>query len=245
MKWIKNRVIKIKKWNINYCSIFLKNNIDSFLGGQFTKLAFKNNNKFDYRFYSFINSNICKELEFFLKRKSNSYFSNLLFNLVINSVIYISKYSYGNLIIKNINKKKILWMICMGTSISPLLSILKSDFKYIKNNFRKIFFLYGVKYFNYIYYLDELLYLKKIYGLNYLNLFFFVSREKYINFKKEYNIINGYIDNFFLSNFFLNKYIDNNSHFMISGSIKMVNNIFNILVKKFLIKKSNISIEKY
>ncbi len=244
MKWIKNKIIKIKKWNINYCSIFLKNNVSSFLGGQFTKLAFKNSDKFDYRFYSFINSNKCKELEFFLKRSKNSYFSNLLFNLVPNNIIYISKYSYGDFIIKNINRKNILWMLCIGTSISPLLSILKSDLKYIKNNFKKVFFLYGVKYFNYIYYLDQLLYLRKIYGLNYLKLFFSVSREKYINYKKEKNIIYGYIYDFFLYDI-LNKYINNNSHFMISGNIKMVNNIFDILIKKFLIKKNNITIEKY
>ncbi len=244
MEWIKNRVIKIWKWNKNYCSILLKNKIYLFLGGQFIKLAFKINNKFDYRFYSFINSNKDKKLEFFFKKIKNSYFSNLLFNLIPNDKIYISKYSYGNFIIKNVSKKNILWMLSIGTSISPLLSILKSDFFYIKNNFKKIFFLYGVKYINNIFYLNDLLYLRKKYGFNYLNLFFSISREKKNINKKKLNFIYGYINNFF-SMKLLGKYIDNNSHFMISGNFEMVNNIYNILKNNFLIKKKNISVEKY
>ncbi len=244
MKWIKNRVIKIKKWDKDYCSIFLKNNISSFLGGQFTKLAFKSNDKFDYRYYSFINSNKDKNLEFFLKKIKNSYFSNLLFNLIPNDIIYISKYSYGNFIINNINKKKILWMLSIGTSISPLLSILKSNLSYIKENFKKIFFLYGIKYMDKIFYLNDLLYLKKKYGFNYLNLFFSLSREKKKLNVKKFNFINGYINDFFLMKS-LGKYINNNNYYMVSGNFKMVNNICDILKNNFLIKKENISIEKY
>ncbi len=246
MKWIKSIINKVKIWDKNYFSIFLDNNISPFLGGQFTKLGLKTNSGFYSRFYSFMNSYKDKELEFFLKKKKGGYFSNLLFYKSNNSIIYISKYSYGKFIIKNINNKNILWMLCIGTSISPFLSILKSDFQYIKKKFKKIFFLYGVKYFKNIYFLNQLIYFKKKYGLNYLNLFFFISREiniKYFN-KFKLNIISGHINNFFLEKKFY-KYINNNSHFMICGNCNMVNNITNFLRKKFLIYTDNFSIEKY
>ncbi len=245
MKWIKNKINRIKIWNKNYFSIFLKNNISPFFGGQFTKLGLKTKYGFQFRFYSFVNSCSDKELEFFLKKKKNSYFSNLLFNMSFKN-IYISKYSYGKFIIKNINNKNILWMLCMGTSISPFLSILKSDYQYIKKKFKKIFFLYGVKYFKNIYFLDKLINLKKEYGLNYLNLFFFISREKKIKYFNKYqlNIYYGYINSFFLKKKY-SKYINNNSHFMICGNSNMVNNIINILKKIYFINTSNFSIEKY
>ncbi len=244
MEWIKNRIKKIKIWDENYFSIFLKNNISSFMGGQFTKLALKIKNDFVFRFYSFTNSYRDKKLEFFLKKVKGGYFSNLLFNLSPKSIIYISKNSYGRFIIKNINNKNILWMLCIGTSVSPFLSILRSDYKYIKKNFKKIFFLYGVKYLNNIYFLDLLLNLKKIYGINYLNLFFSISREKNIKYLSKLNIINGHINNFFLKNI-LNQYIDNNSHFMICGNTDMVDNIVLYLKKNFSIDINNFTVEKY
>ncbi len=244
MEWIKNRIKKIKIWDENYFSIFLKNNISSFMGGQFTKLALKIKDNFCFRFYSFTNSCRDKNLEFFLKKVKRGYFSNLLFNLSPKSIIFISKNSYGRFIIRNISNKNVLWMLCIGTSISPFLSILKSDYKYIKKNFKKIFFLYGVKYLNNIYFLDLLLNFKKIYGSNYLNLFFSISREKKFKCLNKLNIINGHINNFFLKNI-LNKYIDNNSHFMICGNSNMVENIVSYLRKNFSIDINNFTIEKY
>ncbi len=244
MQWIKTRVKKIKKWDDNFFSIFLENNINSFIGGQFTKLAFRDVNKFNFRYYSFVNSTKDKNLEFFIKKNKKNFFSNLLFNLIPNDYIYITKYSSGNFIINNISKIDILWMICIGTSIAPFLSILKSDYISIKKKFKRIFFLYGVKYLNKIFYLDKLLLFKKKYGFNYLNLFFAVSNNKNFFIKKE-NIINGHINDFFL-NFNLIKYINNNNnHFMICGNIKMINSITKILEKKFFINKKNITTEGY
>ncbi len=241
MKWIKNKIKKIKIWNKNYFSVFLNNNISSFYGGQFTKLGLKYKNKFYFRFYSFVNSYKDKELEFFLKKVKGGFFSNLLFNLNVGNIIYISKYSYGNFFIKNINNKEILWMLCIGTSISPFLSILKSDFVYIKKNFSKIFFLYGIKYLNNIFYFKKLFNFRKLYGFDYLNLFFFISRE---NKKNNKNIIYNHIDNFFLQDFLV-KYINNNSHFMICGNFNMVNKIIYCLKNKFFINVKNFSVEKY
>ncbi len=245
MQWIKSKILNIKKWDNFFFSIFLENKVSSFIAGQFTKLALKIKDNFYFRFYSFISSSKDKRLEFFLKKEKEGYLSNLLFNLSINDYIYISKYSYGNFIIKNILKKDILWMICIGTSISPLLSILRSDINEIKKKFKKILFLYGVKYFKNIYYLDQLLFLKKYYGNNYLNLFFSISKEKKFNLIKNLNIIKGHINDIFI-NFKINKLINfNSSHFMICGNNNMINNITYNLKKKFHLNEENFTLEKY
>ncbi len=245
MQWIKSKILNIKKWDDFFFSIFLEKKNYSFIAGQFTKLALKIKNKFYFRFYSFISSSKDKNLEFFLKKEKRGYLSNLLFHLSINDYIYISKYSYGNFIIKNTYKKDMLFMICIGTSISPLLSILKSNVNEIKKKFKKIFFLYGVKYFKNIYYLDQLFFLKNNYGNDYLNLFFSISKEKKNNLIKNLNIINGHINDLFFY-FKINKFINfNNSHFMICGNNNMINNITYSLKKNFHLNEKNFTLEKY
>lgn len=248
--WIKSKIINICKWNNNLFSIFLKNNIKSFIPGQFTKLSLKINNKYIYRFYSFVNSYKDDFLEFYISKIKNGYFTNILYNLNIGDYIYISYYSYGNFIIYNFIKNKnikYLWMICNGTGISPFLSILSSNYNIIKFNFLKVILVYGTDYFYNFIYLNKLLSLQNLYGYSFLNLNFFLSKEKNkiklpfffngrvsnISFYKKFQIINDII-------------IDNYSYFMLCGSNIMLKDVYNFLVNKFNIcKKSNIFSEVY
>ncbi len=248
LNFIKLKLIYIFKYDDIYFNIYLKNKLNFFIGGQFIKLALKYKNDYIYRFYSLVNSPYDKFLEFYISRIKNGYLSNKLYNLNINSNIYISKLSYGKFTIFNILKNKnieTLWMICNGTGISSFLSILKTYISYIKKNVKNIFLLWGIKHLNNFHYLNVLLMLQRIYNNNIFNFIISVSNFfEYIKLPFYY----GRVSNINLYYFICNKFniiINNNNRFMICGSSKMFIDVFFLLNKKFNILKKNIISEVY
>ncbi len=247
-KWIKSKVLDIKKWQNNLFKLVLENNIDSYIPGQFTRLAVrsKSNNNFIYGFYSFVSSPKEKKLEFYLLRVDNGYLSNIFYNLNINDYIFVSKKSSGVFTLKNVHKCQTLWMICSGSAIGPYISILNHDINIVKNLFQNIIFLYSIKYCSDFNYLDKFLYLRKLYGKKFFKILTFVSREK--NSISKTLKFNGRISTFFLNknifNLFKISSKEKDNHFMICGNILMIKDIINILNNVYKIK-NNITLEKY
>ncbi len=248
LNFIKLKLIYIFRYNDIYFNIYLDNKLDFFIGGQFVKLALKYKNDYIYRFYSLVNSPCDRFLEFYISRIKNGYLSNKLYNLNINSNIYISNLSYGKFTILNVLKNKnidTLWMICNGTGISPFLSILKTYIFYIKKKVKNIFLLWGIKHLNNFHYLNVLLILQKIYNKNILNFIISVSNfKKYLKLPFYYGRVSNINLYYFICNKF-NNIINNDSRFMICGSSKMFKDVFFLLNKKFNILKKNIFSEIY
>ncbi len=247
--WIKNKVLFKRNWKNDLFSIKLKNNIFSFFSGQYTKLAIKNNNKYIFRMYSFVNTFLEENLEFYLLRIKNGFLSNILYSLNIGDYIYISKYSYGNFIVNNLPNIDNLWMISTSTGISPYLSILQDNINLIKSKFKKVILINAIKYCSDYNYCNKILNLQKKYGNNYLYLITIVSREK--NTLNSTFKFSGRITNLLLNDV-LQKFLcinisKNKDHFMVCGNPNMIKSVCNILHQKynFNLRNKNITIERY
>ncbi|XZR52857.1 MAG: ferredoxin--NADP(+) reductase [Enterobacteriaceae bacterium] len=245
-KWISGKVLKIQRFPNKLFKIFIKAYIDSFISGQFTKIAIKSKNKIIQRSYSFVNSSNDLILEFYI------YFINLgklsckLFNLEKNSNLLISKKSFGIFILKNIPYCKILWMFCSSTGIGPYLSILREN----KNleRFKTLVLVISNKFIKNCNYNFEIKKLRdNYYGkLRILNI---ISQENI------YGTLKGRVNNL-INNGVLEKIIGlgldyRKSHVMICGNPLMIIDIKNTLINlrnmkiHLHSKKGNISFERY
>ncbi len=248
-KWIKTKIINICKWNNNLFTIYIDKNIKYFIPGQFIKLALLIKNKYVYRYYSFLNSYNDDYLEFYIYKVNNGYFSKKLFNLNIGDYIYISNISYGNFTLLNIINKKInyLWMICTNTGISPFLSILFSNILLLKNKFKHIFLIYGIKYLDDLIYINKLFKLLNIYNINFFSFLITLSKEN-INFRLPF-FINGRVSNIELYNKIQkdNKIIINNKHFfMLCGNKNMIKDMSYFLKENYnFVLNKNFLIESF
>ncbi len=248
-KWLKNKIINIFRWNNNLFTIYLKNNIIKFIPGQFTKLALLLNNEYIYRYYSFVNLFNSKILEFYIYKINKGYFSNILYNLNIGNRIYISNISYGNFTLYNIikKKKKYIWMICTNTGISPFICILQNNIFLLKNKFKHIYLIYGLKYINDFIYINKIYKLLNIYN-NFLTFIIVLSKEKN-KINLPFFLYKGRVSDIILYKIIQKikkKKINKNNHFMLCGNINMINDLSLLLNKNFnLILNKDISIEIY
>lgn len=245
MKWINAKVKKINIWNKNLFSLILRANINNFIAGQFvrlTTLKFKNDVR---RAYSYVNSPINKNLEFYIIRINSGSLSNELYNLKKNDLVMITKESFGFFTIKEIPKCENLWMFSTGTAIGPYLSILQ--YKKGLEIFKNIILVHAVRFIKDLNYLILINNLKKKYN-NKLKIILISSREKSnisISGRIPKLISNGIIEKK------ANIIIDKKSHVMICGNPGMIIETQELLKKDRNMKKNlrsspgNITTENY
>ncbi|WWO97393.1 MAG: ferredoxin--NADP(+) reductase [Candidatus Dasytiphilus stammeri] len=172
--WVVAKVIQVIHWTENLFTLKLHAAISPFIAGQFTKIAFENNQKRIQRAYSYVNAPSDNDLAFYIVTVKDGKLSPYLHDLKIGSNLLISKKAFGFFVLKEIPSCKDLWMLATGTGIGPYLSILQEG-KDLER-FEHIILVHAVRYARDLCYLPLMQELKKRYNEK-LNLITIVSRE--------------------------------------------------------------------
>lgn len=227
-EYIKGKVLINKYWTDKLFSLIITANINSFTAGQFTKLGLKINNKIIKRAYSYVNSPLNKNLEFYITTVPKGKLSLLLYKLKPNDKVIVEKEAKGCLTLNNIPNCENLWMISTGTAIGPYLSILEHKIDNIER-FKKIILINSVRFSKDLNYLTKILKLKEFY-----------KDKLYIQtiVSKEYSLgsLHGRVTNLIDDNI-LEKNIGiqinpKNTHIMLCGNPHMVHDMQKILINK-------------
>ncbi|VAX76895.1 ferredoxin--NADP(+) reductase [Buchnera aphidicola] len=244
--WLKANIINLKKWKNNLFTLILQAPINSFIAGQFTKLSFINKkNKRIQRAYSFINTPTDKNLEFYILLINNGQLTPKLYNIYDHD-LFISKNSFGFFTLSELPKKENLWMMATGTALGPYFSILRNG--NVLKKFKKIIFIYAVKYYIDLNYINLFQEIKEKYRKN-ITIRIILSQEK----KKEY--LYGRIPNLIASGELeesAQEFLDaEKSHVMLCGNPQMIKDTQKILFsmknmrKHFRRKSGHITSENY
>lgn len=208
----------------------------NFLPGQYLIIIFSKDGEIKRKFYS-ISSPIHEKnkIEFIVKILENGLGSNYLINLKEGENVEFQGPA-GLFYLKENDKQKIL--VATGTGIAPMLSIIKTHVKEIKN---KLILLWGLRKNEDIYYLDVL----RDTAQKHDNFSFeiFLSREE-PNESSKVNIFNGRVNigiDKLLNNAEINK---ENLEFYISGDRNIVDSIRTYLLDKQILPE-NIKLEKF
>ncbi|WP_343153633.1 FAD-binding oxidoreductase [Buchnera aphidicola (Mindarus keteleerifoliae)] len=222
-KWIRAKVLKIKKWSPNLFSLILKAKIAPFIPGQYNKLLLNKKSSIQ-RAYSYVNSSNKQNLEFYILLIPNGKMTPFLYSLNVNEKIYISKESFGFFTIREIPKKEILWMFSTGTAIGPYLSILQEKKEILR--FKKIVLIHAIRYFKDLNYLPLINNIKKQYGEKF-SFISVTSREK--NKNSLFGRIPKLIENNSIENKLNLKIQKETSHIMLCGNPNMVKDTIKLL----------------
>ncbi|QJC31634.1 ferredoxin--NADP(+) reductase [Enterobacteriaceae endosymbiont of Donacia tomentosa] len=246
-EWTIGTIKKIKYWTKTLFSIILNAKTNTFIPGQFTKLALKINGKKICRAYSYINCPQNKNHEFYISTITNGKLSPFLYSLKEDDYIMISKNATGVFTLNNIKSCENLWMLSTGTGIGPYLSILQDGNCF--NMFKKIILIHSVRYIND----HSYLYLVNNIKQKYSNKFIFrtiVTRDSFKN-----NVtLKGYIPDLIKRGIIEKKIgikINNDSHIMLCGNPNMIRETISILEidknlsKNLKDKNGNITSEQY
>ncbi|MXP56641.1 ferredoxin--NADP(+) reductase [Pantoea sp. Mhis] len=244
--WIDAEVTQIENWTDTLFSLRIRAPINTFIAGQFAKLALIINDKYVQRAYSYVNAPKDSLLEFYLVKVPGGQLSTYLQNLKSNDKLFITKDAYGSFILDTIPDSEILWMLSTGTAIGPYLSILQQGDNL--DRFKHIILVHAVRYTNHLSFLPLM---QKLYYkyMDKLKIITIVSREKNIN--SLHGRIPQLIKNGDLENAVGLKITSNNSHVMLCGNPEMVRDTQQLLEKTremhkhFKHKAGHISTEHY
>ena len=161
LKWIEGKIHKIKFWNNNTFSLFIKADIKPYINGQFTKLSIINNDIRISRAYSFVNDSKENIHEFLIKEVPNGKLTSLMIKLKVGDSIDISPKSTGFFINSMIPKSENLWMFSTGTALGVFLSLLSDELIFEKH--KTIILMHGVSHKEDLTYCDKIKYLQNEY----------------------------------------------------------------------------------
>lgn len=222
-EWVKGKVIALEHWTNTLFRIKIKALIDSFIPGQYAKLALFIDGKRITRAYSYVNAPSDNNLEFYLVKIPKGQLSPYLYKLSVGEEIMISKEARGFFILSTIPNCDTLWMIATGTGIGPYLSILQEGKDLMR--FKKIVLVHAARLSCDLNYLPLM---KKLYeyynGKLYIQTI--VSREKTAT------SLNGRITTLIENNLLektLGIFINHKSHVMLCGNPHMVRDTQKIL----------------
>lgn len=128
--FVKGKVIKQKQWTHNEFSLTVNADIDSYVAGQFTKLALLDEDgEWLRRAYSFVNSpnhdTGSSYMEFLIINVPNGGLSSKLAKLSRGDEIYVGEKPSGFMTLTEIPAHvSQLWLLSTGTAIGPFLSML-------------------------------------------------------------------------------------------------------------------------
>ncbi|PPI86913.1 FAD-binding oxidoreductase [Candidatus Pantoea edessiphila] len=222
--WVDARVHEIKNWTDVLFSLRIKAPIDSFIAGQFTKIALDLNSKRIQRAYSYVNAPNDEILEFYLTMVPGGKLTPNLHRLKPGEKLMITKKASGSFVLDSIPKCKTLWMLSTGTAIGPYLSILQHGKDL--DRFDKIILVHAVRYSTDLSFSNLINKLKDKY-VKKLHFQTIVSREK--NYYSLYGHIPDLISNGELENAIKLTIDSDSSHVMLCGNPGMVNDTKKLL----------------
>ncbi|MBI1424297.1 MAG: ferredoxin--NADP(+) reductase [Gammaproteobacteria bacterium] len=142
-KWVKGRVIAIRRWNEQLFSLQVDAEVAPFEAGQFSKLALDVDGVTIERPYSFVNAPADTPLEFYFIVVPDGPLSGHLSALQPGAAIRVLARAAGFLTLSEVPDGESLWLLSTGTGIGPFLSILKTDVPW--RRFRQVVLVHAVR----------------------------------------------------------------------------------------------------
>jgi len=124
------KVIDRVDWNEQLFTLFVRAPVQSYVAGQFTKLALFDGNELVRRAYSMVNAPKIHEgeaiLEFLVIKDEQGLLSPKLHALNVDDDIYVGSTPSGYMTLQEVpDHVEDLWMLSTGTAVGPFLSILE------------------------------------------------------------------------------------------------------------------------
>ena len=173
--WLEGRIIRNHQWSERLFSLTIDAPLDTFVPGQFIRLALDIEGEEIARPYSLVNAPGEAGLEIYFNIVPGGPLTPRLAKMQPGDAIKVAPRSFGFLTIDEVPDCRHLWMLATGTGVGPFLSILKSG--QVWQRFEKVVLGYCVRT------ADELLYLDlitQVRAANQSRLVFvpFVTREQ-------------------------------------------------------------------
>ncbi|MDL4913167.1 MAG: ferredoxin--NADP(+) reductase [Enterobacterales bacterium endosymbiont of Blomia tropicalis] len=124
-EWVNAQVKEVKNWTDALFSLRVQAPVDTFIAGQFAKLALEINGERVQRAYSYVNAPNDPLLEFYLVTVPEGKLSPHLSALRPGDQVMVTKEASGFFVLEEVPDCTTLWMLATGTAIGPYLSILQ------------------------------------------------------------------------------------------------------------------------
>ncbi|WP_116475044.1 ferredoxin--NADP reductase [Zobellella maritima] len=172
--WIAGRVKARRQWSENLFSLVVDAQVDSFLAGQFTKLALITEDKKVSRAYSYVNAP-GQDCEFYLVTIPEGKLTPYLARLQVGDEVLVQRQAAGFLTLGEVPPGRDLWMIATGTGIGPFVSMLTEGSCW--QQFERVLLVHGVRFANELCYREQIAAVTRDRpGFDYLP---FVTREQF------------------------------------------------------------------
>jgi ferredoxin/flavodoxin---NADP+ reductase len=125
--WLEGTVIEKRLWCDRLYSLRLRAPVDSFIAGQFTRLALEIDGERVARPYSFVNPPQDELLEIHFNEVEDGPLSTRLATLEPGDRVWISTRPNGFFTLEQLPESENLWMIATGTALGVYLSILRTE----------------------------------------------------------------------------------------------------------------------
>ena len=243
--WLEGRVTRNHQWSERLFSLRIDAPLDTFIPGQFIRVALDIDGEEVARPYSLVNTTGEAELEIFFNIVAEGPLTPRLARMQPGDAIKVAPRSFGFLTIDQVPECRHLWMLATGTGVGPFLSIIKSE--QVWQRFEKIVLGYSVRTADELSYLDLI---KQLQADNQSRLAFvpFVTREQ-IPGSINSRITEAIRDDSFekLAGISLNS---DDSHVMMCGNSAMITEVSGLLeargMRKHLRREpGHITTEKY
>ena len=243
--WLEGRVIRNHQWSERLFSLTIDAPLDTFIPGQFIRLALDIDGEEVARPYSLVNTPEEPGLEIYFNIVPGGPLTPRLAKMQPGDAIKVAPRSFGFLTIDEIPDRRHLWMLATGTGVGPFLSILKSE--QVWQRFEKVVLGYSVRTVDELSYLDLINQIRAGYQSR-LSFVPFVTREQMpdaINSRITDAIRNDSFEQ--LAGITLNS---DDSHVMMCGNSAMITEVSGLLeargMRKHLRREpGHITTEKY
>lgn len=167
--WIEGRVVERRHWSDNLYSLRIEAPLQTFIAGQYIKVALDIDEQRVGRPYSLVNAPDERPLEIYFNEVSNGPLSPRLSELQTGNALWVSAKASGVFTLDHVVSRRHLWMLATGTALGVYLSILKTATPW--ERFERVILVQGARHSGELTYQDTLAHLKEQRG----NRFTFLS----------------------------------------------------------------------
>ena len=125
--WTQGRLVRRHPWNAELFSLFIEAPVDSFMAGQFVRLALDIEGERVARPYSIISAPEEEHLEILFNIVPDGPLSGRLATLKPGDSVWVTRQAAGLFTLAEVPDIADLWLMATGTGVGPYLSMLRAD----------------------------------------------------------------------------------------------------------------------
>ncbi|WP_040855100.1 ferredoxin--NADP reductase [Thiorhodovibrio frisius] len=160
--WIEGQVVGLRHWSDNLYSLKIDAPLQSFVAGQYIKLALDIDEKRVGRPYSLVNAPEERPLEIYFNEVPDGPLSPRLSDLAIGDRLWVSAKAGGVFTMDNVVSRRHLWMLATGTALGVYLSLLKTPEPW--ERFERVILIQGARHSGELTYPETIAKLKDQFG---------------------------------------------------------------------------------